>query len=46
MAQAKRRPKIVKPPILFAQTQKLITQIEAKLDVIFAIYVALGALQA
>lgn len=31
MAQAKRRPKIVKPPILFTQTQKLITQIEEKL---------------
>jgi serine dehydrogenase proteinase len=31
MAQAKRRPKIQKPPILFPQTQKLIARIEAKL---------------
>ena len=31
MAQAKRRPKIQKPPVLFQQTQALIARIEAKL---------------
>ena len=31
MAQAKRRPKIQKPPILFEQSQKLIARIEQKL---------------
>src|SRR5262245_26588084 len=32
MAQAKRRPKIQKPPILFQQTQAVIARIEAKLQ--------------
>ena len=31
MAAAKRRPKIQKPPILFAESQKLIARIEAEL---------------
>lgn len=31
MAQAKRRPKIQKPPVLFAESQKLVARIEEKL---------------
>jgi len=38
MAREKRRPKIVKPPILFAQSQKVIARIEAKLGGPFLAY--------
>ena len=38
MAQAKRRPKIQKPPVLFPQTQALIARIEAKLGGPFLAY--------